>query len=142
MRLVARFAAAGLVAALALTGCTSPREPSAPATPSTSASDDAGARAAALVARLDDAELVGQVLMPSVNMSDPGAADVVSKYRLGGVILMGDVRDTAAGGTAAEVRAFTDRLRAAAGGKVGLIVGTDQEYGWVTRIKSGLVQLP
>src|SRR4029078_1775803 len=80
--------------------------------------------------------------MPSVNMSDPGAADVVSKYRLGGVILMGDVRDTAAGGTAAEVRAFTDRLRAAAGGKVGLIVGTDQEYGWVTRIKSGLVQLP
>jgi beta-N-acetylhexosaminidase len=142
MRLVARFAAAGLVAALALTGCTSPREPSTPATPSTTASDDAGARAAALVAKLDDAELVGQVLMPSVNMSDPGAAEVVAKYHLGGVILMGDVRDTAAGGTAAEVRAYTDQLRAAAGAKVGLIVGTDQEYGWVTRIKSGLVQLP
>jgi beta-N-acetylhexosaminidase len=104
--------------------------------------DDAPARAAALVKELNDEELVGQVLMPSVSMSDPGAADVVRSFRLGGVILMGNVQDTGAGGTARQVRAYTDTLRKAAGDKVRFVVGTDQEYGWVTRIKSGVVQLP
>lgn len=153
-RRVARVATAGLLVALALAGCSSPQGPSVTATPSGRASptptgpavpggaDDPAARAAALVKELDDAELVGQVLMPSVSMSDPGAADIVRSYKLGGVILMGDVQDTGAGGSAGQVRAYTDRLREAAGDRVRFLVGTDQEYGWVTRIKSGVVQLP
>ena len=48
------------------------------------------------------------------------------------------MQNTAAGGTAAQVRALTDALRAAgpvvAGEKPDLLLGTDQEYGWVTRI--------
>jgi beta-N-acetylhexosaminidase len=101
-----------------------------------------------LVAKLTDPELVGQVLMPSVNLGAPAAdsAKVVADFQLGGLILMGDVQNTAAGGTAAQVRALTDALQAAAptigGEKPDLLLGTDQEYGWVTRIKSGLVQLP
>jgi beta-N-acetylhexosaminidase len=155
-RPVARVATAGFLAALALAGCSSPQGPSVTATPSGRASasasptgqpdpggaGDPAARAAALVKELDDAELVGQVLMPSVNMSDPGAADVVRSFRLGGVILMGNVQDTGAGGTAGQVRAYTDKLREAAGDTARFVVGTDQEYGWVTRIKSGVVQLP
>ena len=99
--------------------------------------------------RLTDADLVGQVLMPSINLSDPRRRrpQLVTQYRLGGVILMGNIENTAAGGTAAQVRALTDALQAAADAarrarRSDLLVGTDQEYGWVTRIKSGMVQLP
>jgi beta-N-acetylhexosaminidase len=124
-----------------------------PTTPPPTAEPDIAAEAAALAGRMSDEELVGQVLMPSVSLSDPvsGAAALVSRYRLGGVILMGNVEATGAGGTAAQVRAYSDELRAAArkSGATGaasagsaLMVATDQEYGWVTRIKSGLVQLP
>ena len=104
-----------------------------------------------MVRTLNDADLVGQVLMPSMNLSDPGAvsAGIVAKYRLGSVILMGNVENTAATATAAQVRKLTDALRAAAhdvgtaaGVKADMIIATDQEYGWVTRIKSGVVQLP
>ena len=104
-----------------------------------------------IVSRLSDVDLVGQVLMPSVNLSDPAAvpAALVSKYHLGGLILMGDVENTAAGATAAQVKAVTDAVRAAGravGAPAGItadpLVATDQEYGWVTRIKSGIVQLP
>ena len=69
-------------------------------------------------------------------------------YRLGGVVLMGNVQNTDSGGSAAQVRALTDALRAAAdefegtAGVTDLLIATDQEYGWVTRIKSGMVQLP
>jgi beta-N-acetylhexosaminidase len=107
-------------------------------------------RAAALAAKLSDVDLVGQVLMPSIGMSDPVERSVklVADNRLGGVILMGDVQ-AADGGTADQVRALTEALRAAkadvgaaTGEKVDLLLGTDQEYGWVTRIKTGVVQLP
>jgi beta-N-acetylhexosaminidase len=104
--------------------------------------------AAALAATLSDAELVGQVLMPSMGLSAPPgeSAQVVTDLALGGVILMGNVQDTGAGGTAAQVRALTDALHAA-GSTVGgqslpILIATDQEYGWVTRIRSGVVQLP
>jgi beta-N-acetylhexosaminidase len=111
---------------------------------------DAAAEAAAIVARLSDADLVGQVLMPSIGLSEApeAAAGLVRDYRLGGVVLMGNVEDTANGGSAAQVRALTDALRAAAdqleatAGATDLLIATDQEYGWVTRIKSGMVQLP
>src|SRR4029453_1214819 len=101
-------------------------------------------RAAQLAAELGDADLVGQVLMPSVNLDDSAAdsAELGSRYRLGAVILMGDVENTAAGGSAAQVRALTDEMQTAARAlpaKIPLLVGTDQEYGWVTRIKSGMV---
>ncbi len=105
-------------------------------------------RAAALAAKLTDPELVGQVLMPSVNLGAAAAdsAKLVADFHLGGLVLMGDVQNTAAGGTAAQVRSLTDALQAAAptvgGQKPDLLLGTDQEYGWVTRIRSGLVQLP
>jgi beta-N-acetylhexosaminidase len=108
---------------------------------------DPADRAAELVSAMSDVELVGQVLMPTVNLADRGAsaADLVRTYRLGGVILMGNIEDVGADATAAQVRAFTDTLRAAskeAGARVDPLVATDQEYGWVTRIKSGVVQLP
>ncbi len=98
---------------------------------------------------MSDADLVGQVLMPSVSLSDPpaGSAALVTKYRLGGVILMGNVENTSAEGTATQVRELTSALRAAAvdvgaGKGADMLIATDQEYGWVTRIKSGIVQLP
>ncbi len=121
--------------------------PAPPTTPTVSPRD----RAATLVTALSNEELVGQVLMPSIGLSAPAeqSAKLIADYRLGGVILMGDVENTTAGGTAAQVRALTDALRAArpsiggaAAEQVELLLGTDQEYGWVTRIKSGLVQLP
>jgi beta-N-acetylhexosaminidase len=108
-------------------------------------------RAAAVVATLADADLVGQVLMPSIGLSaaPEQAAKLVADYHLGGLILMGDIENTGAGGTGAQVKSLTDALQAAradvgasAGEKVELLLGTDQEYGWVTRIKSGVVQLP
>jgi beta-N-acetylhexosaminidase len=105
-------------------------------------------RAAALAATLSDAELVGQVLMPSLGMSaSPSeSAQLVTDLGLGGVILMGNVQDTDAAGTAAQVRALTDALQAAGstvgGQSVPMLLATDQEYGWVTRIRSGIVQLP
>jgi beta-N-acetylhexosaminidase len=147
-----RLVALSLLLASACVGCSSPGGPSVTETPSGRASaspstagtaaPDAAAQAAALVGTLSDAELVGQVLVPSMNLSDAPApaAAIVSQYKLGGVILMGDVRSST-GGTAAQVRALTTKL-SAAGGKPALLIGTDQEYGWVTRIKSGIVQLP
>src|SRR5262249_7002539 len=84
-------------------------------------------------------------LMPAINLGDPGAGsvDLVRRYRLGGVILMGSV--AASDDPAAKVRALTGQLQGAARAlpaRVALLVGTDQEYGFVTRIRSGVVQLP
>lgn len=99
-----------------------------------------------MVARLSPEDLVGQVLMPAINLDDPvaGSVELVRTYRLGGVILMGSVPRTGAG-AAETVRALTDQLQAASAAlpaRVPLLIGTDQEYGWVTRINSGVVQLP
>jgi len=117
--------------------------PTRPA-PTTPAADPA-AEAAALVARLGDEDLVGQVLMPAINLDDPadGSVNLVRTYRLGGVILMGNVPQGAK--AAAHVRQLTDQLQAAARSMsvpTGLLIATDQEYGWVTRVKSDVVQLP
>lgn len=105
--------------------------------------------ALALLDDLSDEDLVGQVLMPSVSLStDPAqVAALVADYRLGGLILSGDVRNTAAGSSASSVRALTDAVRTASA-QAGIapgtepLLGVDQEYGWVTRIKTGIVQLP
>lgn len=109
---------------------------------------DPAARAAAAVAGLSDADLVGQVLVPSVDLSasPESAAALVKRYHLGGVILMGD---PGSGDPVARVRALTSALQQASAGlgpaldqETDMLVATDQEYGAVTRIRSGIVQLP
>ncbi|MFF5171835.1 glycoside hydrolase family 3 protein [Micromonospora sp. NPDC000089] len=140
-------------------------------TPSADPADPA-ARAAALAGTLSDEDLVGQVLMPyaygsSATSVSPGSAagnrdlagvdtpaEMIAKYRLGGLILVGFSADDPTSGNQAttnvdnpaQVRALTTGLRAAAGklpaGAAPFLVGTDQEYGVVTRITDGVTTLP
>ncbi|MEU3454221.1 glycoside hydrolase family 3 protein [Micromonospora sp. NPDC006766] len=133
---------------------------------------DPAARAAALVRTLADEDLVGQVLMPyaygsSATEVSPGSAagnqalagvdtpaEMVAKYRLGGVILVGFSADdpTSANQVTTnvdnprQVHELTTGLRAAAGklpaGPAPFLIGTDQEFGVVTRITDGVTLLP
>jgi len=121
--------------------------PSGRASQSAQPTADPAAHAADLVKSLSDADLVGQVLMPSMNTHDPTAvsAGIVAKYRVGSVI----IENPEPAVNASQVRELTDEVRAAAqdvgaaaGVKVDLLMGMDQEYGFVTRIQSGVVQLP
>jgi len=167
---------------LAVAGCTAPRGPtarpsasgaaSAPsAGPATGPTADPAAQARAIVARLTDEDLVGQVLMPyaygtsattvsagskSGNQRLAGVdtpAQMIAKYRLGGLILVGFSADDPTATTnpttnvdsAAQVRDLTTGIQAAAKALpagVPALIGTDQEYGTVTRIKEGVTQLP
>ncbi|AXO36005.1 glycoside hydrolase family 3 protein [Micromonospora sp. B006] len=150
----------------------SPAPSSAAPAPSDPPAADPAARAAALVGTLSDEDLVGQVLMPyaygssATEVSAASAAgnralagvdtpaEMVAKYRLGGVILVGFSADDPTSGNQAttnvdnpkQVRALTDGLRAAAGklptGAAPFLIGTDQEYGVVTRITDGVTLLP
>jgi beta-N-acetylhexosaminidase len=145
--------------------------PGAAPTPPGPVADPEG-RASALVATLADEDLVGQVLMPyafgdSATQVSPGSAagnrdlagvdtpaQMIARYRLGGLILVGFSADDPTGAnqpttnvdSPAQVRALTEGLRAAArklpAGAAPLLVGTDQEYGVVTRIKDGVTLLP
>jgi beta-N-acetylhexosaminidase len=145
--------AAGLLVVLlgAAAACTSQPPPTTPDPGATSATVPSEAspaeRAAVLAATLTDEELVGQVLMPDFGMSGDvaAAANAVAEFGFGGVILMGNVQNDASG-TAGQVRAITESLQAAAptvgGQPLPLLLATDQEYGWVTRIRDGVVQLP
>ena len=89
---------------------------------------------------LTDEELVGQVLMLDLNLTDSPetATAMMEVYQPGGVILMGN-------GTAQQVRAFTQAVQEAnpalAGHQLPALVSVDQEYGFVRRI-SDIVQLP
>ncbi|MCM0677446.1 glycoside hydrolase family 3, partial [Micromonospora phytophila] len=133
---------------------------------------DPAARAAALVATLTDEDLVGQVLMPyaygdAATRVSPGSAagnralagvdtpaEMIAKYRLGGLILVGFSADDPTSGNQEttnvdnpkQVRALTTGLRDAAGklptGAAPFLIGTDQEYGVVTRITDGVTLLP
>jgi len=124
--------------------------------------------AAELAARLGDADLVGQVLMPyaygndASNVSSASAAanrayagvstpaEMVAKYRLGGLILVGTSADQTGAGTsnvesAAQVRVLTTGLQAQAGrlpAQVPMLIATDQEHGVVTRVRTGVTLLP
>ncbi|MFC3500669.1 glycoside hydrolase family 3 protein [Micromonospora krabiensis] len=141
-------------------------------TPSTPSAADPAARAAALVATLADEDLVGQVLMPyaygsAATTVSPGSAagnralagvdtpaEMIAKYRLGGLILVGFSADdpTKANQTTTnvdnpkQVHELTSGLREAAGrlptGAAPFLIGTDQEYGVVTRITDGVTALP
>lgn len=129
-------------------------------------------RARALAARLGDEDLVGQVLMPyaygrsATAVSAPNAqgnqalagvdtpAEMIAKYRLGGLILVGFAPDDPTGPNqpttnldgAAQVRQLTAGLQAAnaqlPAGTAPLLIGTDQEYGVVTRITDRVTPLP
>jgi beta-N-acetylhexosaminidase len=142
---------------------------SAPA-PATTSGDPA-ARAAALVATMTDEALAGQVLMPyaygesATKVSGGSAAgnqrlagvdtpaQMVAKFRLGGLILVGFSADDPTGSTnptsnvenPAQVRALTAGLQDAAAilpGAAPLLIGTDQEFGVVTRVREGVTALP
>ncbi|SCE98902.1 beta-N-acetylhexosaminidase [Micromonospora coriariae] len=143
-----------------------------PSAPATTPPGDPAARAAALVATLSDEDLVGQVLMPyaygdSATKVSPGSAagnqalagvdtpaEMIAKYRLGGLILVGFSADDPTKGNQEttnvdnpkQVHELTGGLRAAAGrlaaGSAPFLVGTDQEYGVVTRITKDVTVLP
>ncbi|MEV6306790.1 glycoside hydrolase family 3 N-terminal domain-containing protein [Actinoplanes sp. NPDC051861] len=152
---------------------------SAPAAPSVAASAssapsssaDPAARAAETVARLSDEDLAGQVLIPyaygsSATAVDKAAAagnrklagvdspaEMIAKFRLGGLILVGFKPDDPTGATnptsnvenPKQVRELTAGLQDAAGklpAAAPLLIGTDQEYGVVTRVTEGVTMLP
>ncbi|MGW4461702.1 glycoside hydrolase family 3 protein [Micromonospora sp. NPDC004704] len=180
-RTIAAFA---VLAALTATGCagrsdqgtTAGASPSVPASPtagpSPSGGPDPAARAAELVGRLTDEDLVGQVLMPyaygsSATKVTPGSAtgnkalagvetpaEMIAKYRLGGLILVGFSADDPTGknqvttnvDNVAQVHGLTGGLQEAgaklAAGTAPLLIGTDQEFGVVTRIGTGVTVLP
>lgn len=148
-------------------GSTSPSAPAAPDPSPSATPDDPATRAAALVAELGDEDLVGQVLMPyaygdrATQVSAGSAAgnralagvdtptEMIEKYRLGGLILVGFSADDPTQGNQPttnvdnpkQVRELTTGLREAAGklaaGAAPLLIGTDQEYGVVTRVTEG-----
>lgn len=132
---------------------------------------DAASRAADLAADLSDPDLVGQVLVPYAYGSDatrvtPGSArgnqrlarvdtpaEMIATYRLGAMILVGfsaddptaDTNPTTNLDSPAQIRALTAGLQRAAAdlpAGVPLLIGTDQEYGIVVRVSSGITQLP
>lgn len=140
--------------------------------PSPTGGPDPAAQAQALVRTLADEDLVGQVLMPyaygaaAVEVSDASMAgnrrlagvdtpaQMVARYRLGGLILVGFSADDPTAGnqattnvdSAAQVRELTAGLQTAAGrlraSGPPMLIGTDQEFGVVTRIKQGVTSLP
>lgn len=162
---------AGPSPAAGVAGSSAPSEAAGRRSPTPPAQLSAAARAAATATRLSDVDLVGQVLVPyafgqaagqvtaaaaRANKSLGGVAtpaELVSKFHLGGMILVsfgtGDPTATTNETTnivsAAQVRQLTTGLQAAAAklpAAAPLLIGTDQEYGVVTRLKSGVVQLP
>ncbi|MFJ8578447.1 glycoside hydrolase family 3 protein [Micromonospora sp. NPDC093277] len=169
------FVALSALTALLVSGCASeaspPPSPASTPSPASPATDPPG-RATALVRTLADEDLVGQVLMPyaygsSATKVSPGSAagnqklagvdtpaEMVAKYRLGGVILVGFSADDPTSKNQAttnvdnpkQVRELTTGLREAAGqlaaGPAPFLIGTDQEYGVVTRITDGVTLLP
>ncbi|NJP32923.1 glycoside hydrolase family 3 protein [Micromonospora thermarum] len=175
--------ALAVLTALLVSGCADTRPaasptpaaslpPAAPTTPVPVPAGDPAARAAALVGRLADEDLVGQVLMPyaygdAATQVSPGSAagnrslagvdtpaQMIEKYRLGGLILVGFSADDPTKGNQEttnvdnpkQVRALTSGLREAAAdlpaGAAPFLIGTDQEHGVVTRITDGVTLLP
>ncbi len=165
-----------LGAVLAVSACSSgdaagsakPENPpsSPPAAPLSAPADPAAAAAA-----LSDLDLVGQMLMPFAYGNDAvkvsagsrdgnqriGGVDtpaqLVAKYRLGGLILVRRASGDATAGTnptsnidsPAQVRALTSGLQSAARSlpaAAPILIGTDQEHGTVTRVRDGVTLLP
>ncbi|MFY1672458.1 glycoside hydrolase family 3 protein [Plantactinospora sp. WMMB334] len=171
-----------LVTALIVAGCAGSRKPAAgpgtgtpapsPSATAPTAPPDPAARAAQLAGTLADEDLVGQVLMPyaygnsATRVSGGSAAgnrklagvdtpaEMIAKYRLGGLILVGfsaddptsDTQPTTNVDNPAQVRELTAGIQAAAGklpaGAAPALIGIDQEFGVVTRISEGVTNLP
>ncbi|MBL7256303.1 glycoside hydrolase family 3 protein [Paractinoplanes lichenicola] len=142
-----------------------------PSTPASAPTGDPATRAAAAVAAMSDTDLAGQVLMPYAYGSDATTVDqgsaagnqqlagvntpaeMIAKFHLGGLILVGFTAKDPTGATnpttnvenPQQVRKLTDGLQAAARqlpGGAPLMIGTDQEYGIVTRVTQGVTMLP
>jgi len=143
----------------------------APAVSAAGPTGDPAARAQTAVRSLTDEQLAGQVLMPyaygdAADRVDQTAAagnqriagvdtpaEMVTKFGLGGLILVAFAPDDPTGATnpatnvdsPQQVRALTDGLQQTATrlpGGAPLLIGTDQEYGVVTRVKNGVTLLP
>ncbi|GLZ79740.1 beta-N-acetylhexosaminidase [Actinorhabdospora filicis] len=150
--------------AAALAACSRKEEPRAPASSSPSPEFDP----AAMVSAMTDEELLGLVLMPhafgheaedvtdaskAANRAHAGVdtpAEMVRKYHLSGLILMRFSAEDPTAGTnptsnldsPEQIGRLTSGLQKAAGDKLPLIIGIDQEFGAVTRITSGISALP
>src|SRR5256714_1530176 len=164
-------AALALCVAPVLAACSDPAPAARFAGPSGAAPASPAVNPATVVAGFSDGDLVGQVLVPyafglDANTVSAGAAQgnqklggvdtpaqMIAKYRLGGLILVnfttGDAtaktNPTTNIDTPDQVHKLTAGLQTAAQAlpaHLPLLVGTDQEYGWVTRIRSGITQLP
>lgn len=162
-----------LATLLALAGCSvAPTAHDASPPHSSADAADPAAQAARLVSTLDDEDLVGQVLMPyaygdsAIDVSNASAAanqrlagvntpaEMVQKYRLGGLILVGFSADDPTGSNQVttnvdnpeQVRALTRGLQDAGSrlkaGQAPLLIGTDQEFGVVLRLRQGVTILP
>jgi beta-N-acetylhexosaminidase len=139
--------------------------------PSGTPSGDPAAQAATAIAAMSDSDLAGQVLMPYAYGSDANTVDrtsatgnqslagvdtpaqMIGKFHLGGLILVSFAPQDPTGSTnpatnvenPQQVRRLTDGLQAAAKqlpGGAPLMIGTDQEYGVVTRVTNGVTMLP
>jgi beta-N-acetylhexosaminidase len=125
---------------------------------------------ATIAAAMSDSDLAGQVLMPYAYGSDATTVDktsaagnrnlagvdtpaeMVAKFHLGGLILVSFAAQDPTGSTnpatnvesPQQVRKLTDGLQSAAqqAGMPPLVIGTDQEYGVVTRVTQGVTALP
>src|SRR3954471_5296681 len=145
---------------------------SAPASvPGATPSGDPAVLAGTAIAAMSDADLAGQVLMPYAYGSDATIVDktsaagnrglagvdtpaeMVAKFHLGGLILVSFAAQDPTGSTnpatnvesPQQVRKLTDGLQSAAKqlpGGAPLMIGTDQEYGVVTRVTNGVTMLP
>ena len=103
------------------------------------------AQAAATVATMSLPDQAGAVIMAS--SADAVGTDLVARLHLGGVILMGSRGsiDGTASGTPDQVATVTAGLQAQLPvGQQGapLLIGTDQEYGLVTRLVNGFTDFP
>jgi beta-N-acetylhexosaminidase len=137
------------VLAVALLGACTAAKPTVTPTTAPPAVDPAK-----LAAHLSDADLAGAVLLPALSMdaTHDTMAALVNSYHVAGVILMppgdrgsGANDASAVAGLTASVQAAGSALPAtvaAAGVALPMLIGTDQEYGFVTRIPTGMVQLP
>ena len=98
--------------------------------------------AADIVDGMDDAELVGSVVMLTYNGTDAAAAaDVIRERHLAGAIVMG--YNLSDGADADEVRGVTDTLSGAAGDRGWPVaIGVDQEGGPVARLDDAALEFP